>query len=113
LPHHTARSILRTGRMAQWGGPSRSDYMITRDLLAPGNYFWRVRALHGDVAGLWSSGRAITGTAPAPRPNLNLFAILAEPVNAYGGNIAHARVMLDNPAPAGGAIVSLSTDIPQ
>jgi hypothetical protein len=42
-----------------------------------------------------------------------LFAILAEPGNAYGGNTAHARVMLDNPAPAGGAVVSISTDIPQ
>jgi hypothetical protein len=93
--------------------PSRSDYMITRDLLAPGNYFWRVRALHGDVAGPWSAGRAITVTAPIAPPNINLFAILAEPVNAYGGNIAHARVMLDNPAPAGGAVVSISTDIPQ
>jgi len=93
--------------------PSRSDYMITRDLLAPGNYFWRVRALHGDVAGLWSGGRAITVTAPVTPPDVNLFAILAEPVNAYGGNTAHARVMLDNPAPAGGAVVSISTDIPQ
>jgi hypothetical protein len=93
--------------------PSRSDYMITRDLLAPGNYFWRVRALHGDVAGLWSAGRAITVTAPLAPPDVNLFAILAEPVNAYGGNTAHARVMLDNPAPAGGAVVSISTDIPQ
>ena len=96
-----------------WLSPSRSDYMITRDLLAPGSYFWRVRALHGDVAGLWSAGRAITVTAPVAPPNVNLFAILAEPVNAYGGNTAHARVMLDNPAPAGGAIVSISTDIPQ
>ena len=93
--------------------PSRSDYMITRDLLAPGNYFWRVRALHGDVAGLWSAGRAITVTAPVAPPDVNLFAILAEPVNVYGGNTAHARVMLDNPAPAGGAVVSISTDIPQ
>ena len=93
--------------------PSRSDYMVTRDLLAPGNYFWRVRALHGDVAGLWSAGRAITVTAPIAPPDVNLFAILAEPVNAYGGNTAHARVMLDNPAPTGGAIVSISTDIPQ
>jgi hypothetical protein len=93
--------------------PSRSDYMITRDLLAPGNYFWRVRALHGDVAGLWSAGQAITVTAPVAPPDVNLFAILAEPVNAYGGNTAHARVMLDNPAPAGGAVVSISTDIPQ
>lgn len=87
--------------------------MITRDLLAPGNYFWRVRALHGDIAGPWSAGRAITVTAPIAPPNINLFAILAEPVNAYGGNTAHARVMLDDPAPAGGAIVSLSTDIPK
>jgi hypothetical protein len=93
--------------------PSRSDYMITRDLLTPGNYFWRVRALHGDVAGLWSAGRAITVTPPVAPPDVNLFAILAEPVNAYGGNTAHARVMLDNPAPAGGAVVSISTDIPQ
>ena len=101
------------GTMVLLVSPSRSDYMITRDLLAPGNYFWRVRALHGDVAGLWSAGRAITVTAPVAPPNVNLFAILAEPVNAYGGNTAHARVMLDNPAPAGGAIVSISTDIPQ
>src|SRR5262252_1228819 len=99
--------------MALLLSPSRSDYMITRDLLAPGNYFWRVRALHGDVAGLWSAGRAITVTAPVAPPDVNLFAILAEPVNAYGGNTAHARVMLDNPAPAGGAVVSISTDIPQ
>ncbi|HZS17469.1 MAG TPA: hypothetical protein VFA51_05995 [Candidatus Udaeobacter sp.] len=93
--------------------PSRSDYMVTRDLLAPGNYFWRVRALHGDVGGLWSSGRSITVTAPVAPPDVNLFAILAEPGNAYGGNIGQARVMLDNPAPAGGATVSISTDIPQ
>jgi hypothetical protein len=99
--------------MALLVSPSRSDYMITRDLLAPGNYFWRVRALHGDIAGLWSAGRTITVTAPVAPPNVNLFAILAEPGNAYGGNTAHARVMLDNPAPAGGAAVSLSTDIPQ
>src|SRR5207248_1443649 len=93
--------------------PTRFDYMITRDLLAPGTYFWRVRALHGDVAGPWSPARAITVTAPIAPPNVNLFAILAEPVNAYGGNSAHARVMLDNPAPAGGAVVTIATDIPQ
>ena len=93
--------------------PTRSDYMITRDLLAPGDYFWRVRALHGDVAGPWSAGRTITVTAPIAPPDVNLFAILAEPGNAYGGNSAHARVMLDNPAPDGGAIVTIATDLPQ
>jgi hypothetical protein len=93
--------------------PSRSDAMITRDWLAPGNYFWRVRAWHGDVAGPWSAARAITVTAPVAPPDVTLFAILAEPGNAYGGNPGHARVMLDNPAPAGGAIVTLATDMPQ
>ena len=83
--------------------PTRSDYMITRDLLAPGSYFWRVRALHGSVAGPWSAGRTITVTAGPTPPNVNLFAIIAEPINGYGGNSVQARVMLDNPAPAGGA----------
>jgi hypothetical protein len=93
--------------------PSRSDYMVTRDLLAPGNYFWRVRAWHGDVAGPWSAARTINVTAPSTPPDVNLFAILAEPGNAYGGNTAHARVMLDNPAPTEGAVITLATDIPQ
>ena len=49
-------------------GVTRSDDMITSDLLAPGNYFWRVRALHGDVPGPWSGGRAITVTAGPATP---------------------------------------------
>jgi hypothetical protein len=80
-------------------GVARSDYMITPDLLAPGNYFWRVRALHGDVAGPWSAGRAITITAGSPAPpGFDLFAIIAEPGNGYGGNSTMARVMLNQPA---------------
>ena len=50
-------------------GVTRSDYMLASDL-PPGNYFWRIRALHGAVAGPWSAGRAITVTAkhrPLPR----------------------------------------------
>ncbi len=92
--------------------PSRSDYMITGDLLASGSYFWRVRALHGDVAGPWSAGRAITVQAGPTPSNVGLFAIIP-PTNAFGGNPTQARVMLDNPAPAGGAVVSLSTDMRQ
>ena len=95
-------------------GVTRSDYMITPDLLAPGNYFWRVRALHGDVAGPWSAGRAISVTAAPPTPaGFNLFAIITEPGNGYGGNSTMARVMLNQPAPAGGALVTLASDIPQ
>src|SRR6185312_9540813 len=94
--------------------PSRSDYMITPDLLAPGNYFWRVRALHGDVPGPWSAGRAISVTAGPPAPaGLGLFAIITEPGNGYGGNSTMLRVMLNQPAPAGGALVTLASDIPQ
>ncbi len=95
-------------------GITRSDFMITPDLLPPGNYFWRIRALHGDVSGPWSAGRAITVKAGPPAPaDLNLFAIIAEPGNGYGGNPTQARVMLDRPAPAGGAVVTLASDIPQ
>ena len=95
-------------------GVTRSDYMVTPDLLAPGNYFWRVRAIHGDAFGPWSSGRAITVTAPTTTPpDLNLFAIIAEPGNGYGGNSTQARVLLDKPAPAGGAVITLASDLPQ
>jgi len=94
-------------------GVTRSDYMITSELLPPGNYFWRVRALHGNVAGPFSATRAISVTAGPTPPNVNLFAILAEPLNGYGGNSIQARVMLDNPAPTGGAVVTLATDVPQ
>src|SRR6476661_5329351 len=103
-----------TGFVLLLQGVTRSDYMITPDLLAPGNYFWRVRALHGDVAGPWSAGRAITVTAGPPAPTgFNLFAIITEPGNGYGGNSTMARVMLNQPAPAGGAVVTLASDIPQ
>jgi hypothetical protein len=103
-----------TGFVLLLQGITRSDYMITPDLLAPGNYFWRVRALHGDVAGPWSPGRAVTVTAGAPTPpGFDLFAIIAEPGNGYGGNSTQARVLLNQPAPAGGALVTLASDIPQ
>lgn len=95
-------------------GITRSDFMITPDLLPPGNYFWRIRALHGDVFGPWTAGRAITVTAgPATPLDSNLFAIITEPGNGYGGNSTIARLMLDGPAPAGGAVVTLASDIPQ
>ena len=48
-----------------------------------------------------------------PVQEVGLFAILSEPGNGYGGNSVQARVILDNPAPVGGAVVTLATDIPQ
>ena len=83
------------------GGVTRSDFMVTPDLLPPGKYFWRIRALHGDAFGPWTAGRAVTVAAQAATPpDLNLFAIITEPGNGYGGNSTQARVMLDKPAPA-------------
>jgi hypothetical protein len=64
--------------------------------------------------GPWSAGRAITVTAGPPTPaGLDLFAIMAEPGNGYGGNSTQARVLLNQPVPAGGALVTLASDIPQ
>src|SRR5262249_43245726 len=95
-------------------GVSRSDYTVMSDL-HPGNYFWRVRALHGDAFGPWTAGRAITVTASPPAPaGFGLFAIIAEPGNAYGtGNATQARVLMNAPAPPGGALVTIASDIPQ
>lgn len=94
-------------------GVSRSDFMITPDLLAPGNYFWRVRALHGDVVGPWSSGRAVRVAPPVSPGDPGVFAIITTPNNAYGGNSTQARVLLNDPAPSGGAVVRVASDIPQ
>jgi hypothetical protein len=94
-------------------GVSRSDFMITPDLLPPGNYFWRVRALHGDVFGPWSAGRAVRVLPPASPGDPGLFAIITTPGNAYGGNSTQARVLLKDPAPSGGAVVRIASDIPQ
>ena len=48
-------------------GVTRSDYMVVPDpllegknIFPPGTYFWRVRAVHGDVFGPWSAGQSFT-----------------------------------------------------
>jgi hypothetical protein len=91
---------------------SRSDYMVATDL-APGTYFWRVRALHGNAYGPWSAGARFTVTASAPTPpGLQLFWLLAQPSTAHGGNSTAARIALNQPAPAGGALVHIASDFP-
>ncbi len=92
---------------------TRSDYMVASDL-PPGEYFWRIRALHGSVAGPWSAGRAITVTEAAPTPvGLVPFWLVASPTATSGGNPTQARLTLNAPAPAGGAVVSVASDLPQ
>ena len=91
---------------------SRSDYTIVSDL-PPGTYFWRVRALHGDVAGPWSAGASFRVVAAPPTPaGLELAWIITEPGTTYGGASTQARVTLNGPAPAGGATVRIISDLP-
>src|SRR5712691_5511909 len=68
-------------------GVTRSDYLVVPDPLVeginhfpPGTYFWRVRAVHGDVLGPWSAGQSFT-VAPLPPtpPGLAVFHIINEP----------------------------------
>src|SRR5207245_9142350 len=54
-------------------GVSRSDSLVVPDPLVeginhfpPGTYFWRVRAVHGDVLGPWSAGQSFTVVASPP-----------------------------------------------
>src|SRR5207247_9478036 len=56
-------------------GVTRSDYMLVPDPLKeginhfpPGTYFWRVRAVHGDVTGPWSAGQSFPGLASPAAP---------------------------------------------
>ena len=91
---------------------SRSDYMLVSDL-APGTYYWRVRALHGNAYGPWSAGQSfrVVATPPTP-PGLTLFWLLPQPSTVYGGASTQARVTLSAPAPLGGAVVRIASDLP-
>ena len=93
---------------------ARSDYTVMSDSnLAPGNYYWRVRAVHGLVRGPWSAGVNFRVVAPPPTPaGLNLFTFQAQPSSVSGGNSTQARVSLNGPAPAGGAVVTVASDLP-
>src|SRR5262249_25312287 len=101
-------------------GVTRSDYMVVPDpalggsnIFPPGTYFWRVRGVHGDVVGPWSAGASFTvAPLPATPPGLAIFHIITEPGSVSGGNSTQARVTLNMPAPPGGALVNIATDLP-
>jgi hypothetical protein len=90
---------------------SRSDYMLT-ETLAPGTYFWRVRAVHGAVRGPWSTGGSFRIVA-GPSPGVTILSLVAAPITAYGGNPTQARVTINTPAPAGGVVVKVASDFSQ
>jgi hypothetical protein len=92
-------------------GLARSDYMLV-DTLAPGTYFWRVRAVHGQVAGPWSATGTFTVVAGPPVPQgLGVLSVVATPSSVSGGNATQARVTLTQPAPAGGVTVKVASDM--
>src|SRR5262249_20189973 len=83
------------------------------NIFPPGTFFWRVRAVHGDVVGPWSAGQSFTVAPLAPTPpGLEIFHIVTEPGSVYGGNSTQARVTLNMPAPVGGPLIKLATDRP-
>lgn len=91
---------------------SRSDYVLMTDL-APGNYFWRVRAQHGNVYGPWSAGVPFSVVAPAATPpGLGVFWFVIQPGTVHAGHPTQGRVTLNQPAPAGGAVVRIASDLP-
>jgi hypothetical protein len=91
---------------------SRSDYTLVSDL-APGTYYWRVRALHGLAYGPWSSGQSFRVAASPPTPpGLGLFWLLVQPSSVSGGHSTQGRVTLNAPAPPGGATVRIASDMP-
>jgi hypothetical protein len=92
-------------------GLPRSDYMLV-DTLAPGTYFWRVRAVHGQVPGPWSATGTFTVVAGSTIPQgLGVLSFNATPSAASGGNSTQARVTLTQPAPAGGVTVKVASDM--
>src|SRR5262245_21676144 len=101
-------------------GVSRSDYLVVPDPLVeginhfpPGTYFWRVRAIHGDVFGPWSAGASFNVVAGPPiPPGLEIFSFIAEPSSVSGGNSTQARVTLNMPAGPGGALIKIASDLP-
>jgi hypothetical protein len=89
---------------------SRSDYTLVSDLV-PGNYWWRVRAIHGAVYGPWSAGQNFRVVASPPSPT-DLFWLRTEPSSTAGGHPTQGRVTLSAPAPPGGAVVHIASDLP-
>ena len=91
---------------------SRSDYTLVSDL-PPGTYYWRVRAVHGNTRGPWSAGvsfRVVAG--PPTPPGLGLFWLNLVPSSVAGAHSTQARVTLNAPAPSGGALVRVASDLP-
>lgn len=91
---------------------SRSDHLLDSGL-APGTYFWRVRAVHGNAIGGWSAGRSFTVVAGPPTPpGLTLSSLTLSPAWLPTGFSSLGTVFLTGAAPAGGASVHIASYFP-
>ena len=69
-------------------------------------HWWRVRGINAaGTAGAWSSTRRFT---PRAGP-LTLSSVTLNPINVVGGNTSQGTAFLTGAAPAGGAVVTLSS----
>jgi FG-GAP-like repeat len=69
-------------------------------------HWWRVRGINAaGTAGAWSSTRRFT---PQAGP-LTLSSVTLNPINVVGGNTSQGTAFLTGAAPAGGAVVTLSS----
>jgi len=81
---------------------------FTASSLAARRHWWRVRGINAaGTAGAWSSIRRFTPQAAAPAPTLS--EIVLSPTSVVGGNSSQGTATLTSAAPAGGAVVTLSS----
>jgi hypothetical protein len=87
-----------------------SSMYATTDL-STATHFWRVRGVNSaGTAGPWSAVRSFTPQAPPPAATLSTMNI--NPSTVVGGDASFGTVVLSTPAPASGAVVSLSSSNP-
>jgi FG-GAP-like repeat len=85
---------------------SASQFTSSTPLNTGRRHWWRVRGINSaGTAGAWSSTRRFTPQAAA----LTLSSVTLNPTNVVGGNTAQGTAFLTGAAPAGGAVVTLSS----
>ncbi|NUR78493.1 MAG: hypothetical protein HOQ28_19680 [Thermoleophilia bacterium] len=88
-----------------------TDSMYATTDLSTATHFWRVRGVNSaGVAGPWSAVRSFTPQAAPPPAVLSTMDI--NPATVVGGNNSSGTVVLSTPAPANGAVVTLSSSNP-
>jgi FG-GAP-like repeat/FG-GAP repeat len=85
-----------------------SQFTASTPLNAGLRYWWRVRGINSaGTAGAWSSVRRFTAGAFTQAPSLAGLSL--DPPTLAGGNTSQCTVTLTSAAPAGGAVVTLSS----